>query len=126
MKHTDDYLRRYERLKELFTQKYNKQGNYFWGDVVVFGFLKHRDEESVFLNLLELDRDKCGQGIGTKCLTDLKASIVSCGFKRMYVYPCPLDKGTSMRKVRSFYEKNGFIRIGKTDEYCWWKGFVCK
>lgn len=111
---------------DTLSTKYERRGRFFWGDIIVFGFLPHRyDDDGVLLNLLELDRDKCGKGYGTKYLNELKATIVSCGFKRMYTYPCPLDRGIKLETVRRFYERNHFYSMHGDDTFMvWWKGFL--
>lgn len=116
---------KYEALITLLGSRYKKRGRFFWGKYVVFGFLPHKDPDGVLLNLIELDRNQCGKGLGTMYLNELKDTIVSCGFKRMYVYPCPLDKGTKLKTLEHFYMKNNFYRMYEGDTFMvWWKGFL--
>lgn len=100
-------LKEASKRKELFVGKDNS------GEVIGFYRIVMNGTFNIFayLHLIAVRKDLRGTGIGTKLLKDAEKRIINSEgypyFKKIF-----LLLGKKNRKAKSYYEKNGYIRVG--------------
>ncbi|MGN0479798.1 MAG: GNAT family N-acetyltransferase [Hominenteromicrobium sp.] len=69
-------------------------------------------EDIAYLRWIFVDPERCGKGIGSKCMTALKNDLYQKGIRKF-------DTDTAMTNTvaQHFYEKNNFVRRGLTRSY---------
>ena len=104
----DPILKEAAKRKELFVAKDQN------GDVLGFYRIVMDGTFNVFayIHLIAVRKDLRGKGIGTKLLRDAEKRIVNDpGYP--FSKKAFLLLGKKNRKAKGYYEKNGYVRVGK-------------
>lgn len=119
----DDHLseNRNEVYREWTKNAFNKPYKYFCyfiKDSKIIGYILFsikEDNESIFLELIAVNKEFKGQGIGQQLIEQLEKFAVENKIKNINV-------GTQLNniKAQNFYEKNGFKHIANHSIYHWW------
>lgn len=73
-------------------------------------FLEQKD--IAYLRWIFVDKEMCGKGIGSKCMTALKHDLFHMGIRSF-----DTDTAITNTVAQHFYEKNNFVRQGLTRSY---------
>lgn len=78
-------------------------------------FSVNKEENSIFLELIAINKNKKGEGIGTKLIKALENFAIE---KNIYI----IKVGTQLNNIQAqnFYEKNGYKHITNNSIYHWW------
>jgi ribosomal protein S18 acetylase RimI-like enzyme len=63
---------------------------------------------------IAVDKDYRGKGIATKLLEEVEGFVSENGGRYLHVLTCDID---SYKPARSFYEKNGYIKVAEIPNY---------
>ena len=69
-------------------------------------------KELVYLRWIYVDERKLHLGFGSKCMRKLTNYLLSLGIKKL-----DTDTAVNNKYAQRYYEKNGFINLGKTKSY---------
>lgn len=69
-------------------------------------------ENIAYLRWIFINEDMCGNGIGSECMSALKADLFGRGITKF-----DTDTALSNKVAQHFYEKNNFVREGVTRSY---------
>lgn len=118
----DSKLRRgNEVYVQWVSNSFEKQNKFFCTyreDKKTKGFILfsiEEDKKSIFLELIAVDKDSKGKGIGTSLIKQLENFAIQNKIEYIHV-------GTQLNNLnaQNFYEKNGFKHIMNNSIYHWW------